>query len=252
MLKVLIVDDEENARENLKIVLEDFFDDIQIVGYAGNVWEAAKAIPESNPDLVFLDVNMPEANGFQLFDEIEKRDFEVIFVTAHSEYALKALKVSALDYLEKPLNIEDLGKAIEKAREKLALKSEKSFTEAQIAEIVRKTIDKPTSKVSIPTRDGLAIIDHKEIIHLEATDGYTYIYLTDGRKFLSSKNIKIYEEKLNDSMFFRIHKSHIINIGLHLKEFSRTGGNIAIMSNDKEVPISRRKLNAFLDRVSKI
>ena len=249
-MKVLIVDDEANARENLKIILEDFFEDIDIVGFADNVWDAAKIIEVEKPALVFLDINMPEADGFQLFDVVENRNFEVIFITAHSEYALKALKESAIDYLEKPLNIEDLSSAIEKAREKLNLKSEKALDEQQIMEIVKKTIEKPDTRLSIPTRDGLAIVDHKDIIHLEATEGYTYIHLSDGRKFLSSKNIRIYEEKLNDSMFFRIHKSHIINIALHLKEFSRKGGNVVVLSNDREVPVSRRKLSTFLEKIA--
>ena len=182
---------------------------------------AAKMVKEVNPDLIFLDINMPEADGFKLFDEVERRDFEVIFVTAHSEYALKALKESAIDLLEKPLNIEELSSAIDKARKKLKLKDVKSLSEEDVKEIVKRTIESPVNRISIPVGDSLVLTDYKDIVHIEAASGYTYVHLSDGRHFLTSKNIKIFEQKLNNSMFFRIHKSHIINLAMHLKEFSR-------------------------------
>jgi len=179
------------------------------------------------------------------------RTFELIFTTAHSEHALKAIKETPLDFLEKPIDIHELQNSIEKVLKRLKEKSSTKNSDEYITQLIENISNKKTSsKLTIPTRDGLAIVDKKDIINLEATEGYTTIYLTENRKYLSSKNIKVYEEKLDESMFFRVHKSHIINIEYHLKEFHRTGGNIAVLSNRIEVPISRRKLPLFISRIS--
>lgn len=250
----LIIDDEAFARENLQILVEDFCPDLQVLGLASSTKEGLALIQEHSPDLIFLDVMMPGGDGFSLLSEVQNRTFDVIFTTAHDEFALKAIKEEAVDYLEKPINIEELQLAVQKAvkrRQSGEVPSEKT-TGTQQDLIERIALGSGMEKTLIPTRDGLAIVDNRDIIHLEASESYTTIYLTDNRKFLSSKTIKIYEDKLNPQMFFRTHKSHIINITHHLREFQRTSGNYAILSNNVEVPISRRKLQQFLDRVSSL
>lgn len=247
-LKALIVDDEFNARNNLKILIDEFCPELEIIGLAESANEARTIIDKENPDVVFLDIAMPTEDGFSLLKSYEDRSFSVIFTTAYNEYALKAFKENAIDYLEKPISIDDLQKAVEKLMKLHGTSNQKSI--AEVSEIVENAIDSKNDRISVPTRDGYIIIRNTDIIHLEASDNYTMIYLVDGSRHLSSKNIKVYEENLNDSIFFRTHKSHIINVEHHLKEFSRSEGNMAILTNGINVPIARRKMSDFLSRIN--
>lgn len=251
-LKTLIVDDEFNCRENLKMLVDEFCEELEVVALAKSAAEARKLIEEHDPEVVFLDIKMPTEDGFTFLKSMPERKFSVIFTTAHNEYALKAFKANAIDYLEKPINIEELQNAVVKLK---ALhetgESAVSDNNGTIQRLLENAVHfEEIEKTTIPTRDGFAIVRSTDIVHLEASDCYTTIYLKDGSKYLSSKNIKVYEESLNTRMFFRTHKSHIINILYHLKEFSRSEGNIALMSNGHQVPISRRKLGDFLGRTA--
>jgi len=246
--KAIIVDDEFNCRNNLEILINDFCYDLTVIGQADSALEARNLIETLKPDIVFLDIAMPGEDGFSLLRSIPHRDFVVIFTTAYNEYALKAFKENAVDYLEKPINIDELVNATEKA--KLLLNDPKQEG-GSLDKLIQKVLEQSNSaKISIPTRDGYVIVDEKEIVHLEASDNYTMIFLTSGKKHLSSKNIKVYEENLDRFRFFRTHKSHIINMKDHLKEFSRSNGNMAMLTDGKAVPISRRKLSDFIGRIN--
>lgn len=247
-LKALIVDDEFNARNNLKILIDEFCPELKIIGLAESAEEARKVIAKEKPDVVFLDIAMPTEDGFSLLKSYEDRDFSVIFTTAYNEYALKAFKENAIDYLEKPISIDDLQKAVQKLLKIHGTSDQKS--PAEVSEIVDNVMDSKNDRISVPTRDGYIIIRNTDIVHLEASDNYTMIYLTDGSRHLSSKNIKVYEENLNENIFFRTHKSHIINVEHHLKEFSRSEGNMAVLTNGINVPIARRKMSDFLSRIN--
>ncbi|MCB0761172.1 MAG: response regulator transcription factor [Flavobacteriales bacterium] len=250
-INAIIVDDEPFARENLAMMVNDFCPEVRILDMASGAAEARRMVEELNPDLVFLDIMMPGEDGFSFLQHIPDRTFQVIFTTAHNEFALRAIKQSAIDYIEKPINIDDLQHAVSKAARQIELSKKAPFNEDKIGKILAEiALNNSVEKTSIPTRDGMAIVKNSEIIHLEASESYTTIYLTGNRKYLSSKTIKVYEDKLDGNMFFRTHKSHIINISHHLKEFRRAEGNVAIMSNDVEIPISRRKLPSFLDRLA--
>lgn len=252
-IKALIIDDESFARENLQMMLEDFCPGVEILGQASSAEAGLAMLEELNPDVIFLDVMMPGGDGFSLLSKIPERDFHVVFTTAHDEYALKAIKEEAVDYLEKPINIEELQAAVEKVRKRSQVAQEAHPEPAASQDLIERiALGSGMEKTVIPTREGMAIVDNRDIIHLEASESYTTIYLTENRKFLSSKTIKIYEDKLNPAMFFRTHKSHIINVTHHLREFQRMSGNYAILSNAVEVPISRRKLQLFLDRVASL
>lgn len=247
-IKALIVDDEFNCRNNLELLINDFCEGVEVVGQAESANEARTLIAELDPDLVFLDIAMPEEDGFSLLRSLDQRNFAVIFTTAHNEYALKAFKENAIDYLEKPINIDELINSIEKAKQ--IIEKPDAQNDA-LNSIIQKALKmNESAKVSIPTRDGYVIVDEKEIVHLEASDNYTMIFLTAGRKHLSSKNIKVYEENLDQDRFFRTHKSHIINMKEHLREFSRSNGNVALLTDGKSVPISRRKLSDFIGRIN--
>ena len=242
-LKTIIVDDESNARENLKILVDEFCPQLKVVGLAASVAEARTLIEKEDPEVVFLDIAMPNEDGFELLKHYENRDFSVIFTTAYNEYALKAFKADAIDYLEKPISIDDLQNAVEKLMRIHTIEDSASI-------IAKKEADKHNDRISVPTRDGFIILKNDEITHLEASDNYTMIYLSNGSRHLSSKNIKIYEDNLNANVFYRTHKSYIVNVEHHLKEFSRKEGNMAVLQNGKMVPVARRKMTDFLDRIN--
>lgn len=244
-LRSIVVDDEFYCRNNLKMILDDFCPEIEVVGMAESAEQARALIRQQQPDLVFLDIKMPKEDGFSLLQSIPERRFSVVFTTAHSEFALNAFKANAVDYIEKPIHIDDLKNAINKVM-RFQVPNPKQELEKQ----GHLQID--SDRISLATRDGFMMVKNEEIIHLEASDNYTMIYMTDSRKFLSCKNIKVYEESLNNTVFYRVHKSHIINIAHHLKAFARSQGNIAILTNGKQIPVARRKLTDFLERINTI
>ena len=245
-LRAVIVDDELNCRENLKIIIKEFCTDVEIVGMAESAEKGRTVITETKPDVVFLDIAMPVEDGFSLLKSLPERNFSVVFTTAHNEYALQAFKQNAVDYLEKPINIEDLRNAILKVHQ--YHKTGENNTQESIDTLLRESTSQ-ADKITIPTKGGFMIAHNVEVISLDASDNYTVINLTDGREYISSKNIKIFENNLNPEVFFRVHKSHIVNVKYHLKEFSRSEGNYVKLSNGKFVPVSRRKVSAFLEHL---
>ncbi len=249
-MKALIVDDEQFCRDNLKMMIEEYCPEISEIEQAGSAEEARKMINISRPDLMFLDIKMPSESGFELLESLEDRTISVIFTTAHSEFALKALKARAVDYLEKPIAIDDLQNAVSKIK---INSKDTGNSLGEIKELIRKVYrEHEEDKIAVPMREGYEIIACKDLVHLEASESYTTLYLADGKKMLSSKNIKVYEDKLNTTTFFRVHKSHIINVRYHLKGFNRIDGNSAVMSNGKHIPIARRKVQPFLDRIAQM
>lgn len=252
-ISAIIVDDEEFARENLRMMIEDYCPDVQIAGIASSAAQARQLIEDQNPEVVFLDIMMPGEDGFMFLQSIESRKFHVIFTTAFRDYALRAIKESAIDYLEKPIDIDELQKAVAKARELQEQKKTTRIPESRLEKILENiALTNTVEKTVIPTKDGLAIVKNTEIIHLEAFENYTTLYLAGGKKYVSSKSIKVFEDKLDPNMFFRVHKSHIINMAHHLRELNRTEGSIAVLSDGTQVPVSRRKLQEFIEKLSSI
>lgn len=249
-LRTIIIDDEFNARNNLKLIIEDACPEIEIVGEADSAEKARELINIHQPELLFLDINMPGEDGFELLNSIKDKNFAVIFITAHNQFALKALKAGAVDYLEKPIDIDDLMMAVNKV-----VGNEESNDVIdyglvkQLLENYKKdnTINKDT--IAIPIVSGYEMIRTKDIVHLEADESYTRIFLTNGEKCTSSMTIARYERVLDKDVFFRVHKSHIINTRDHLKEFNRYEGNIVIMDNGAVIPVSRRKLTDFINTI---
>ncbi|HKK39543.1 MAG TPA: LytTR family DNA-binding domain-containing protein, partial [Cryomorphaceae bacterium] len=214
---------------------------------ASDANEARERLSDYKPDILFLDIMMPKENGFDLLESISSKPKSIVFTTAHNEYALQAIKAEALDYLEKPINIDELQVAVSKASKRVSeMPNPDDLVKKVLKEISKKSDDE---KIAIPMREGFELIAVKDIVHLEASESYTLIYLANGKRIVSSKNIKVYEEKLDETIFFRTHKSHIINVKHHLIRFSRIDGNSAVMSNEKYVPISRRKLQSFLEEI---
>lgn len=247
-LKAIIVDDEHHCRHNLSHLIGEFCPELKVIGMASSADEALHLIEQDRPDVLFLDIRMPGKDGFELLQEIPVQEIAVIFTTAHNEYALRALREGALDYLEKPISIDELEAAVERVISKV--NSGQSGNTEMVQEILRMTNLREMDKTTIPTSDGFVMVNSSDIVRLEASESYTRIFLSNGDKHLSSKNIRVFEQNLNASIFFRTHKSHIVNVLYHLRGFSRTDGNVALMSSGDRVPISRRKLTDFLQRAS--
>lgn len=249
MIRAIIIDDEADAREGLKLTLEKFCPEVEILQLCATPDEGIDSIKKLKPELVFLDVQMPHKSGFNLLEELGEFNFEVIFVTAHDRYAIKAIKFSALDYLLKPLDIDELQKAVLKAMDRLREKSSKSSYESLFNNI--KFNNNSIEKLAIPSFDGIIFEPVSDIIFCEADRNYTNLMMTDRRKIVVSKNLKDFENMLGDSGFFRIHHTFLINMK-HVKKYVRGEGGYVILEGGHHIDVSRRKKEAFLQILNKL
>jgi two-component system LytT family response regulator len=249
-IKALIVDDEFQSRNLLSKLILDLAPDINIVGQASSVDEAFVSINDLQPNLLFLDVMLNEATGFDLLKKLNEIKFEIIFTTAHNEFALKAFRFNAIDYLLKPIDLDELQIAINKAKDKLQLRQ---FTSREHLENLYQTLNNPNAagkKIAIPTSDGFMLQPVDEIIYCQAIGNYTQFYLMGGKKLLSSYTLKQYDEMLGDFNFFRAHKSFLINLE-HVQQYKKGEGGSVIMSDGMEVEISRRNKESFVQLFKK-
>jgi two-component system LytT family response regulator len=240
MLKAIIVDDEAKARRILENFLLEYCPQIQIMAMAEDVPQAVKAIQKFNPDVVFLDIEMPGYNGFQLLEFFEEIDFEIIFTTAYSEFALRAFQVSAIDYLLKPIQIVQLTAAVQKL-EKI---HGHSFLRERI-ETLQKNLDEyKIKKIVIPLSEGSLFVELNDIVFLKAEGSYANIFFKDGNKVIVSKNLKDYEDQLTmEEGFFRTHRSFLINTN-YITQVSSDGSE-ATMINQSIINISRDRKQEF-------
>ncbi len=249
MIKAIIIDDEENGRETLLFSLKEVCPEVEVVAQADSAISGLKAIEQHKPDLVFLDIEMPYGTGFDLLQNISKIDFEIIFTTAYDQYAIKAFKFSAIDYLLKPINLMELKSAVEKVQKRQAAReSELKY------ELLKDNMEEKESsfhRIALPTNDGLEFMEIKDIIRLEASGNYTMFYMAGGKKIIVGKTLKEYEELLEEHNFFRTHKSHLINLQ-YLKKYIKGTGGIVVMSDDSEIEVAKRRKEAFLDKLAKI
>ncbi len=235
-MKAIIVDDEPRARRILEELLREYCPEVEVLTTADDVPNAVKAIQKHKPDIIFLDIEMPQYTGFQLFEFFEDIDFEVIFTTAYREYALQAFQVEASDYLLKPIQIELLMQAVQKVQKRI--ESKKNPTQ-----------NAPTiNKITVPIAEGLLFLEPNEILTLKAEGSYTNVCLSSGKKVLVSKNIKFFEDiLLKQPLFFRPHRSHIINLNF-VKQYLRQDGGIIVMENGEEITLSRDRKDEFLQK----
>jgi len=253
-LKSVIVDDEELARENLRMLLEENCPSIEIVGMADGVVSAKEMIDQTSPDVVFLDISMPSgAEGFDLLDSIEEKSFQVIFVTAHKEYAIKAFDANAVHYILKPIDIAALQYAVDKCGETRQLLNkypDNISSYVKSLETLTATIRNrlPIERITINHSKGFKIVDDDDIVHLKADGNCTLIFFEDKSKYLDTRTLRIYEDILNPNKFCRIHKSHIINVS-YLKEYSSEDGYFAVMKDNSKLPISRSRIEEFKTQV---
>ncbi len=244
-IRAVVVDDEFYARENLKLLIIDHCPEIEVVGEAHNLDSALNVINSTQPDLIFLDIRMPSgAEGFELLDLLPNKTFKVIFITAFKDYAIKAFKTNAIDYLLKPVDIDELKKAISKIEPNVT--NTKLELESYIARLQKLTesLGVKKEKIAISHQKGIKIIYQKDIIRLKAEGNCTMIYFIDGKHFLDTRTLKIYEHILDKEIFYRIHKSHIINFNF-ITDYMNENGSIVKLKNGDEVPISRSKIYDF-------
>jgi two-component system LytT family response regulator len=245
MITAIIIDDEAKGRLALREKLAAYCPNIKLVAEAGNGQEAMLLIQHHKPQLIFLDIEMPRMNGFEMLNALPEKNFHIIFTTAYDQYAIKAIKYAAFDYLLKPIDIEELKTAIEKIDIK-----ENNQTKKQV-ELLQQNMQHPKNKLhklAIPTLEGLLFYDINDIIHLEANSNYTNIYFTNKPKITASKTLKEFEELLSEDIFFRIHHSHLINLN-YIKRYIKGDGGQIELQNGTFVDVSRRKKDEFLKAI---
>lgn len=238
--KVILVDDEHTALQNLKKKIEKVSNQIEVVAIFQDPKKALLKINELAPDILFLDIQMPGMNGFELLNKIHELKSQVVFSTAYGEYALDAIKQNAVDYILKPVDNKELKEAIDKAI--LNIEKESSDQNANLVALLNKIIDRD-HKLKVPTQKGISFIPQEEVIHLEGYDGYTKIHLVDGKTITSSYSLGKFSDYLDD-YFFKCHKSHIVNIKA-VRAFENEG--YVVIGEDYRVPITKTYKQAFLE-----
>lgn len=247
-ITAIIVDDEEKARNMLQMLLTEHCPQVTVLAQCKNVPEAVEAIKEQKPQLVFLDVDMPQYSGFQLLDFFKEVNFEIIFITAFSEYALQAFRVSAIDFLLKPIDIDYLVQSVNKVAGK-----KQAATYNQQLNLIRDSYSqKPLQNMAISTSDSIEFVKLEDVVMLQAARAYTNIILVDGTQIIASKNIKEFEETLAPAAnFFRAHRSNIINLK-HVLRYNKSEGGSIEMANGLQVPLSKDVKEVFLQKMGQV
>lgn len=244
----VIVDDELQNREVLNRMIDQFCPSVKVLGTAENVDGAIKLVNEVNPDVIFLDIEMPGGNGFTLFDKISKPKFNTIFTTAHAEYAIKAIKFAAFDYLLKPINLLELKTAVEGIAEKKrsgALQSDNNTRMVDVLRTNRKKEAYDFTRIALPTSEGIEFYDIQDILRCEADRAYCIFHLTNKKRIVISKSLKEYEDLLLEANFFRVHKSNMINMK-HVVKYLKGKGGMVQLSDGSLIAVAVRKKEEFL------
>ncbi|WP_394973417.1 LytR/AlgR family response regulator transcription factor [uncultured Croceitalea sp.] len=237
-LKAIIVEDEANSREILRNYLGKYCQNVELKGEASTIKEGLELIKNETPDLVFLDVEMPFGNAFDLLDQILERTFETVFVTAYNQYAMDALNNHAAYYLMKPINIDELVKAVEYVIE---IKERENALEGKV---LQTKLKKAEGKITLPQQDGFQVLDVNDIYFCKADDNYTEIYLEE-KRIVVSKTLKYFEDALKEFSFARIHKSFLVNVN-EVQKYKKGKGGSVILSNGKELSVSASKKSDLL------
>ena len=247
-LRTIVIDDEQNAVDFITSIIGEYCNELEVVGKANNVSEGVIVIEKEKPDLVLLDVEMPNGTGFDLLSHFPDKEFDVVFITAFNHYAIKAIKFSAVDYILKPINISEFTEAMARVVHK---RSAGMSGDNEKFRVLMENLKTPTpSRLAIPTSDGMEYLNPREIIRIEADRSYSWFYLTGGRKILVSKNLKEFQDLLGDRYFFRCHNSCLINLK-YVKKYVKTEGGYIEMLDGSQVPISRTRKDIFLIHMSR-
>ena len=246
--RTLIIDDETHVRETLKSLLKEYCPQVRIIGEANSVASGIKAIREKSPELVLLDIKMDDGTGFDLLEHFDNITFKIIFITAYEQHAVEAFRFSAVDYILKPVNPEKLADAVQRA-EKLVQQTFITQLDALRENI--NPLNKKNKKIVIKTSGNIYLLNTRDIIHCESDDCYTVIETVQGEKIIVSKVLKEYDELLSGFGFFRVHRSHLVNLQ-HIKRFEKQDGGYVVMTNNKKIPVSSRSRERLLDLFEEI
>ena len=247
MIKAIIIDDEQNCVEMLEWLLKTYCPIVQVVAMCNSGEDGIQAINRHKPDVVFLDIEMPKMNGFAMLEKFDQITFDLVFTTAYNKFAIKAFKYSALNYLLKPVDPEDLQNTVKKLEEK---KSNIGKEQLNLLLENMKNLSSPVQRIALSTGDGLIFVNTADIMYCQAESNYTNVKLTTGNKILVAKTLKDIDETLSGKDFFRVHNSYLININ-QIKKFVRGDGGYILMNDDTHITIARSKMEEFFDMFSK-
>lgn len=246
MLKAIIIDDEINALDSLEIELNAYCPDVELVAKCDSATKGIAAIKEHNPDIVFLDIEMPWMNGFEMLEQFQHIDFDVVFVTAYDQFAVRAFDFSAVDYLLKPVSKEKLIRAVDKSLARM----DRSIPHQQF-DLLKQYINTQTPGlpcIALPTPEGLEFVNVADIIYCESDSNYTHVHLSNGEQIFLSKTLKYLQELLREHPFFRIHQSYLVNLS-HVKKYVKGEGGYVVMMNGKSLTVSRANKKALMELV---
>lgn len=248
-IRTIIVDDERNARKALANMLEFYCSEVELVGEAGSIDDGINLIEGEKPDLVLLDILLGKNTGFDLLKKLRKINFKLIFVTAHDEYALRAIKMSALDYILKPIKPKELISGINKVSE--AIENEEKM-KLKVDALVSNTVaSNPEKKIIINTVGSIYVLEVKHIVRCESDENYTMIYLSNSPRIMVAKTLKDFEEMLVPYGFFRVHQSHLVNLDF-IKSFEKGSGGHILLKDGEKIPVSTRRKDSFLKALSSL
>ncbi|MBN3582331.1 response regulator transcription factor [Algoriphagus aestuarii] len=245
-LQVIIVEDEFHSRETLKTFIKEYCPEVELLDTAANVEEAIEKINDKKPNLVFMDIELQTGTGFDVIQKVRHKDFHLIFTTAFEHYAIKAIKFSSIDYLLKPIDLEELLEAVQKAKDLIQSESRQNLLENLLSNF--QAPQPENRKICLSTSEGIEFIPTNHICYCEANGSYTDFHLKDNRKLVVSKNLKEYENLLSEMDFMRVHNSFLINLS-EVKKFIKSEGGYIVMNNDKQVSISNSKREEFMKRM---
>jgi len=248
MLRTILIDDEQSVRKTLEKLLDRYCPQVRLIAEADGVESGVHAIKKHHPDLVLLDIKMNDGTGFDLLKRLEPVDFKVIFITAYDQFAIKAIKFSALDYLLKPVDPEELADAVNKAEKMLVHELNQQLDTLQDN---MQTQDKSKKKIILKTFENIHLVKIHDILYCESSDNYTTFYLLNGKKILVSNTLKEYDEMLSEFGFFRVHKSYLINL-IHIDRFEKAEGGAIVLENEIKLPVASRKKEQLLEMIHRI
>lgn len=242
-LKTLIIDDEKDARDALQVLLEKFVPGIEVIGQGTGVEDGLAQIKALNPEVVFLDINMEDGTGFDLLESLDSLDFSMIFVTAFNQYAIKAFKYAAFDYLLKPVDLQELRKCVTRLHE-----TKNHASGDRLSQLKKAKNNEKISKLTLPNLGGFDVVEISDIIRCEGQKNYTTFHMKTGEKIMVSNTLKEYEILLEDHNFLRVYQSHLINLQ-YIQKYIKGRGGIVVMQDESNIPVSREKKEILLARL---
>jgi len=249
MIKAIVIDDQKNSREVITELLKECFEEIKVVAEAGDVKHSIEEIEKHKPNLLFLDVDLPDGTGFDILKNIDYSNIKVVFITAHQDYAIQAIKFSAFDFILKPFNTSELIKTVRKVLDEHTAQNNSLRFESILSNFGNSLPE--LKKIVLKTSDRIYLVNIKDITHCEADNNYTIFYLVNGTTIMVSKTIKTYETLLAEHQFMRVHQSHLVNLN-YIQHFDKPDGGMLVLSDNSTIPVSHQKRAILLDYFSSL